>query len=69
MTSKFLIVDDEPPVRELMQMVLTDASYSVILSSNGAGAIEKNQREKPDLVLDIVMPEKKVSALGDGFLQ
>jgi len=59
MTSKILIVDDDPPIRELVRMVLTDAGYSVILASDGVEAVEMFERENPHLVLlDILMPRR-----------
>jgi len=52
-----LIADDEPRIRELAQMILEDKGYRVITAENGTDAIQKVEREMPDLVLlDIVMP-------------
>lgn len=55
----FLIVDDEPLIREMLNDILADLEFNVIgQASNGASAIEKAALLKPDVVfLDINMPE------------
>lgn len=56
---RFLVVDDEPLVREMLKDILIDLEYSVIgQANNGAAAIEKAALLKPDIIcLDINMPE------------
>lgn len=57
MVNKILVVDDEPNIRELAQIILQDEGYNVITADNGVDAIQKVKDEMPDLVLlDIVMP-------------
>jgi two-component system alkaline phosphatase synthesis response regulator PhoP len=52
-----LVVDDEPRIRELTQMILEDKGYRVITAENGVEALQKAERETPDLVLlDVVLP-------------
>jgi two-component system response regulator AtoC len=52
-----LIVDDEPGMRRYLQTVLELDAYKVSTASNGEEAIEKVQRDQPDVVLlDVVMP-------------
>lgn len=52
-----LVVDDEPSMRRYLQTVLELDSYQVTTASNGEEALEKVQRQTPDLVLlDMVMP-------------
>ena len=52
-----LVVDDEPSMLRYLQTVLELDSYRVSTASNGLEAVEKVQRETPDLVLlDMVMP-------------
>jgi len=55
-----LIVDDEPEMRELHQLLLLDAGFQVISAEDGKNAIEIIEKgETPiDVVLsDVVMPE------------
>ncbi|MGQ0804423.1 MAG: response regulator [Actinomycetota bacterium] len=53
-----LVVDDEPDIRELIQMNLELAGYRVITAADGRQALEAVQRETPDaILLDLMMPE------------
>ena len=57
MVNKILVVDDEPTIRELAQLILQDEGYHVITAENGVEALQKVRDEMPDLVLlDMVMP-------------
>lgn len=57
MADTILVVDDEPRIRELTQMILEDKGYRVITAENGVEALQKAERETPDLVLlDVVLP-------------
>jgi DNA-binding NtrC family response regulator len=52
-----LVVDDEPSMLRYLQTVLELDSYRVSTASNGLEAVDKVQRDTPDLVLlDMVMP-------------
>jgi CheY-like chemotaxis protein len=52
-----LIVDDEPPILELLQETLEDAGYTVLTANNGREALTIAQRQPLALVLtDIMMP-------------
>jgi CheY-like chemotaxis protein len=52
-----LIVDDEPPILELLQETLADAGYSVLAASNGREALAIAQQTPLALVLtDVMMP-------------
>lgn len=56
--NSILIVDDEPTVRQLLQAVLLNSGYEVMLAENGRMAFEILKSERPDLILlDIMMPE------------
>ena len=56
-TGHILVVDDEPSMLRYLQTVLELDSYRVSTASNGLEAVEKVQRDTPDLVLlDMVMP-------------
>lgn len=54
-----LVVDDEPDIRELVQDILTDEGYEVIVAEGGAAARLAVEEHRPDLVLlDIWMPDE-----------
>jgi class 3 adenylate cyclase len=58
MTSKILVVDDQPANVKLLDQLLRMTGYDVITASNGTEALEKVEKENPDLVLlDVVMPQ------------
>ena len=55
---KILVVDDEKNIVDIIKFNLKREGYEVITAENGREAIEKNEAEKPDLImLDIMMPE------------
>ena len=56
--TKILVVDDEAPIREMLQKSLGQmAGYSVEVAQNGVEAIEKIEKDIFDLVLtDLMMP-------------
>jgi len=54
---KILIVDDEPGIRELVEITLKVDEYEIFKAASGQEAIEISKHEKPDLTLmDIKMP-------------
>lgn len=54
---KILIVDDEPGIRELVEMTLGVDEYEILKAENGQKAIEIAKSEKPDLtIMDVLMP-------------
>lgn len=58
MAKSILIVDDDTPIRELYNKLLTEAGYTVETGVDGKVAIEKIKKGKYDLVLlDIMMPQ------------
>ncbi|WP_295799126.1 response regulator transcription factor [uncultured Microbulbifer sp.] len=58
MKEKILIVDDDDNIRQVLNYVLSAASYAVIEASDGLQALELVKRENPHLlILDIGMPE------------
>lgn len=55
--AKVLVIDDDPDMTSLMEIVLAREGYEVLLASNGALGIELAIGEQPDLILlDILMP-------------
>jgi DNA-binding response OmpR family regulator len=54
---KILVVDDERPIRELVDLILARAGYEAIKASNGREAIDVAAKENPQLIiLDMMMP-------------
>ena len=52
-----LVVDDEPGMREFLEIMLTKEGYNVNIASNGEEAIDKLGKESFDLaIVDIQMP-------------
>jgi len=52
-----LIVDDEPDIREVLEISLTDAGYTVYTAESGAAAMEVFREVNPPIVMtDIKMP-------------
>jgi CheY-like chemotaxis protein len=53
-----MVVDDDESILDLVQMVLEDEGYSVVLARNGAEALAQLDRISPALILlDMRMPE------------
>lgn len=53
-----LVVDDEPPIRDILGFYLKRAGYQVLLAENGRRALEEMGKVQPDLILsDLRMPE------------
>ncbi|WP_299981473.1 response regulator [Desulfobacula sp.] len=56
---KILVVDDEPDVRNFLATCIQDAGFMVDSAVDGQDALEKIEKEIPDLMtLDMVMPRK-----------
>ena len=57
MAISVLVVEDDPHIRELLQMYLEKDGYSVTLAADGGEGLEKYRAQKPNLVLlDVMMP-------------
>lgn len=60
--SKIMVVDDDPDMRETLEMILGSAGYQVVTACNGEECLDKLKEERPDLlILDLLMPKM------DGF--
>jgi DNA-binding NtrC family response regulator len=58
MSHTILLVDDEPKLRDVLSVALSDLGYRVVEANSGAAALEMLNREDVDLVLtDLRMPE------------
>ena len=55
---KILVVDDEKPILEAIQYNLEKSGFRVLTAMDGEQALERCQRELPDLViLDLMLPK------------
>ena len=58
MRKTVLVADDEPDHLLMVESLLKERGYSVILASDGKEAVEKAIQARPDLILlDIIMPD------------
>ncbi|MBC7914159.1 MAG: response regulator [Pyrinomonadaceae bacterium] len=58
MNENILIVEDDPLVREVLQLLLTDAHYNVTSCSTGKNIFETVSKSRPDLILlDVCLGE------------
>jgi CheY-like chemotaxis protein len=61
--AKILIADDDPDIRDSLQVILESQEYTVVTAVDKTDGMEKVKAEKPDLaILDIMM-----STWEDGF--
>jgi DNA-binding response OmpR family regulator len=57
MSARILVVDDEPPIVDLLAYNLRRANYEVVIARNGEEALVKARLEQPDLIiLDLMLP-------------
>lgn len=57
MAKKILVVDDEPPILELVRFNLEKEGFTVITASDGEEGLRRARGEAPDLViLDLMLP-------------
>jgi CheY-like chemotaxis protein len=55
---KILVIDHEPVVRNLLDILLSQKGYDVVLADGGRKGLDLFRRERPDvIVLDMNMPE------------
>ncbi|MBA9006115.1 response regulator transcription factor [Thermomonospora cellulosilytica] len=55
---RVLVVDDEPDIRDLVQVALRFHGFSPVAAATGAEALRLAGRERPDLVvLDVMLPD------------
>jgi CheY-like chemotaxis protein len=55
---KVLIVEDEAPIRRVLEFKLKNSGYRVLIAKNGVQGLELIKTQQPDAVItDIMMPE------------
>lgn len=58
MQLKILVADDEPNIREVVELYLQQEGFAVLTAADGREAVELDLRHKPDLlILDIMLPK------------
>lgn len=58
MTAKVLVVDDEPPIIQVLSYNLKQAGYQVFVARDGEEALVQARQHLPDLVvLDLMLPK------------
>jgi len=56
--SKILVVDDEPPIVDVLVYNLKQSDYEAIIARDGEQAVALARREQPDLIiLDLMLPK------------
>lgn len=57
MARTLLIIDDEPDIREIVEMLLTDDGWTVLQAASGAAGLALARQAQPDaILLDVMMP-------------
>jgi len=57
MSTKILVVDDDPDILEAITLILEARGYQVVTARDGIDALNKLKEQKPDLmILDLMMP-------------
>jgi DNA-binding response OmpR family regulator len=57
LSRKVLVVEDEPAIRDLLQLALEQEGYPVALATDGYEALTQLERERPELILlDLMLP-------------
>jgi DNA-binding response OmpR family regulator len=56
--AKILVVDDHAEIREALSAILEEEGHEIIHAENGLVALDKANKEMPDVILlDIAMPQ------------
>lgn len=57
MSSKILVVDDDPAIAEMLTMVMEREGFDTVAVDDGLEAVKAAERENPDLILlDLMLP-------------
>jgi two-component system response regulator MprA len=73
MKAHILVVDDDPPITDLLRRILAYEGYSVAVATSGNAAFTRALESPPDLIiLDVMLPEidgleiaRRLRAAGD----
>ena len=58
MSTKILVVDDDPDILEAISLILEAHGYQVVTARDGVDGLHQIKEEKPDLmILDLMMPK------------
>jgi two-component system, cell cycle response regulator DivK len=56
--ASILLVEDAPDIRYMVEMLLQSVGHTVVSVSDGAHAVQRAQREPPDvIVMDLALPQ------------
>jgi two-component system KDP operon response regulator KdpE len=57
MTTRILLIDDEPTILQLLKLFLENEGYQVMIAESGSAGLEMASKQLPDLVIvDLIMP-------------
>ncbi|MBI1879788.1 MAG: response regulator transcription factor [Chloroflexi bacterium] len=57
MTTKILLIDDDPTILQLLKLFLENEGYQVMIAESGSSGLEIAAKQLPDLVIvDLIMP-------------
>ncbi len=58
MSTKVLIVEDDPLMSRMYQKIFTFEGYEVVMAGNGEDGLEKAKKDTPTIILlDVMMPK------------
>jgi len=58
MTTKILVIDDDPAVTDLLSLLLKSQGFDVAVTNNSGDGLNMIREDSPDLVvLDLMMPD------------
>lgn len=63
MKEKIMIVDDHEDIREVVHVLLTNEGYQIIEAKDGKEALELLDDEIDLIILDVMMPEMRLSSM------
>ena len=55
-SKRILIIEDEPDIREMLSLRLTEEQFEVLVASEGTSGLQRALEKQPDLVLLDPMP-------------